>query len=102
MKTYSTVTHHRVYFVQGLATFLDFLYGYAELFGQFCFLLISSRNELVERRVEQTEYYRLAVHNLESALYRSLDKWFKLCKCFLSFFICIAENHLAEFCKRSL
>ena len=102
METDSSVTHHRVNLVEGLAALLDFLRSYAEFLGELCLLLICVRNELVERRVEETEYNRLAVHNLECTLYRCLDERLKLCEGCLPFLVCIAENHLAEFCERSL
>ena len=102
METDSSVTHHRVNLVEGLAALLDFLRSYAELLGEFSLLLVCMRNELVERRVEETEYYRLAVHDLEGALHGCLDEWLKLREGCLSLLVGVAENHLAELCERSL
>ncbi|CCX52583.1 unknown [Alistipes sp. CAG:514] len=102
MQTHSTVTHHRVDLVKGLATLLDVLDGDTKLLGKFLLLLLCLRNELVERRVKQTEDNRLAVHNLHGALGGSLDVWLKLGESGLSFLIGVAEDHLAQFCERLL
>ena len=81
METHTSVTHHRVHFVEGFTPLCNLLLIDTELSCKFLSLIVSLRNELVERRVEKTEGNRLAVHNLECTLDSCLDVWLELCKC---------------------
>ena len=68
MQTNSAMSHHRVNLVEVLTTLVNFLNTDAEVLCKLCPLVLALRNELVERRVKQTEHNRLAVHNLEGSL----------------------------------
>ena len=102
METYSAVTHHRVDLVEGFASLLDFADGDTELICKFFLLVLGLRNELVERRVEKAEDYRLAVHDLHCALHCGLDERLEFGESALPFLVSVAEDHLAEFGKRKL
>ena len=69
METDTTETHHRVDLVEALTSLDDFLNLDSELVCKLLLFLDGLRDELVERRVKQTEYNRLAVHNLEGTLH---------------------------------
>ena len=88
MQTYSAVTHHRVHFVEGLSSLFYVFLRYSELVGQLLSLGLGLRYELVQRRIKQTECYRLAVHYPHCALYRCLDVWFKFSKCGAALIVC--------------
>ena len=102
VQTHSTVTHHRVDLMKGLATLLDVLDSDTQLLGKLLLLLLCLRHEFVERRVKQTEHNRLAVHDLQGALHRCLDVRLKLSESGLSFLVSVAEDHLAQFSQRLL
>ena len=68
VETNAAKTHHRVNLVEALTSLDYFLNRNLEFVCKLLLLLLGLRNELVERRIEKTEHYRLAVHNAEGAL----------------------------------
>ena len=102
VQTYSAVPHHRVDLVEGLAPLLDFLLVDSKLLCKLLPLLVSLRNELMERRVEETEGNRLAVHDFHRALHSCLDVRFKLGESSAALIVSLGKNHLTKLCKRSL
>ena len=102
MQTDAAVTHHRVLLMQGFAALLDFLDGDAEFAGEFLLLVLGVRDELVERRVEQTEHDRLAVHDGQGALDGGLDVRLEVGQGGAALLVGVAEDHLAELGERTL
>ena len=78
VQTDAAVAHHRVHLVEGSAALLDFLDGNAEILGEFLLLVLTLRHELVERRVQETEHDRLAVHHAERVLDGGLHEGLEL------------------------
>ncbi|CCX56625.1 unknown [Bacteroides sp. CAG:1060] len=68
MKTHSAKTHHRVHLMKALTSLDNFFNLDSKLVGKLLLLVDGLRHELMKRWVKQTEHYRLAIHNLKSAL----------------------------------
>ena len=101
MEADSAVSHHRVDLMEGFTSLLDVHFRDAEFLGKFLAFLRSLRHKLVERRVEETEGDRLAVHYLHCALHRCLDERLEFCEGCTPFIVGLGQNHLAELCKRN-
>ena len=102
VQTDAAVTHHRVGLMQFLTPLLDFLDADTQLPGQLLLLIETLRDELMERRIEQTEDDRLAVHNLKGALDSGLDVRLQLGESILALLFGIAKDHLAKLGERRL
>ena len=102
MQTDAAVTHHRVLLVERLAALLDLLDAHAQFTGDLRLLLLRLGDELVERRIEQAEDHRLAVHDAQRALDRSLDVRLEVGQGGLALLVGIAEDHLAQLGQRRL
>ena len=100
VETHSAVTHHRVHLVEFLAAVVDFLNAHTKLLGEFGALVFSLGNEFVERRVEQAEHHRLAVHNLEGALHTGLHEGQEFVKGSTALFLGLGEDHAAKLHQR--
>ena len=66
-QTATAVAHHRVHLVQLFSAFLEHLDRDPHLLGHFLDLRGVGRQELVQRRVEQTDRHGQPVHGLEDA-----------------------------------
>ena len=64
-QTASTMSHHRVELFQALDDRLDVLYGFALGVSQFLDIFFCLRNELMQRRIQETDGYRVAFHSFE-------------------------------------
>ncbi len=102
VQTDTAVTHHRVHLMQGFATLLDFLDGYAQFAGNLFLLFLGLGHELVERRVQKAEDDGLAVHDLQRALDGGLHVRLQVGQSGLALLVRVAENHLAQFGQRGL
>ena len=67
IQTASTMTHHRVEFLQLNIRSLDIFNGDAHLISNFLDCLIRLRQELMQRRIQQTNRNAAALHSLEDA-----------------------------------
>ena len=68
VQTAAAGTQHRVELVQAFYLALELVEGYAHLIGQLLDLVILVREELMERRVKQTDGYRQAAHRAVNCL----------------------------------
>ena len=67
-QTAATVTHHRVELMQGSDDCLDLCNGLALCVSQLLDVLFLGRNELMQRRIQETDGYRVALQSLDRAL----------------------------------
>ena len=95
-KTKTTVAHHWVKLVERSNNILNLLNCFALCFGKKLNVLFLCRNELMERRIQETDCNRVTVHGLIELLKVALLHWLKLCKCGLSLLYCIGANHLTN------
>ena len=56
----------------------------------------------MQRRIQQTEHNRLAIHHAKGFLHSSLHERLQFCKGFLALLVGVAEDHLAELAQRLL
>ena len=95
-QTASTVTHHRVELMERIDDRLDLLNSLALCVSQFLDVLFLSGNELMKRRIQETDRNRVSFQSfiqlLEVALLFRKDL---LQSCF-SLFYCLRADHLTE------
>src|SRR5699024_2063202 len=101
-QTASTVTHHRVELMEAVDDLFDPLNGFALSLCQLLDVLFLCRNELMERRVKETDRYRVAFQSLVQLLEVALLIRKDLLKSFLSLFLCLSTDHLTECVNSSL
>ena len=95
-QTAAAVSQHRVEFGQRLDLLDDLLERDMHILSQFALLLLEVRNELVQRRIEQSHRNRIALHNLEqtfevAALHRE-----QLGQSHATAGLIVGQNHLAN------
>ena len=95
-KTASAMSHHRVEFVQRIADNFDFFNGLALRFCKFFDVLFFGGNELVKRRIEETNGNGMSFKGFHKAFEVSLLHRFDLIKGFSAFFDGFGANHLTE------
>src|SRR5699024_10759633 len=101
-QTASTVTHHRVELMQAVDERFDLLNCLALSVRQFLHVLFLCRNELVKRRIKETDRYRVALESLIQSLEVSLLIRKDFLKSCLSLFLCLSTDHLTESVDSSL
>ena len=95
-QTASSVTHHRVELVETGNDGLDLLNGLAHLLCKRLDLRLRGRNELMKRRIQETDGNRVAFHRLEELSEVILLIRLDLLECLLTLFNCIGADHLTE------
>ena len=95
-QTKSTVTHHRVELMQGSNQVLNKLYRFALSVSQFLDVFFLSRNELMQRRIQETDSYRVALQSLEQTFEVALLIRKDLIKSCFSLFYSVSTDHLTE------
>ena len=98
-QTAATVTHHGVELVQGSDDCLDGLNGLALCVSQCLDVSLVSRNEFVERRIQETDGNRVALQRLVQCLEVSLLHGLDLSQSSFSFLNSIGADHLTECCN---
>ena len=98
-KTASTVTHHRVELVKTSDDSLDLLNGLTLSFCKSLDLIFGVRNELMKRRIQETNGNRVTFHGLEELFEVVLLIRKDLSKCCFSLFYSIRADHLTECCN---
>ena len=96
-KTASSVSHHRVEFMQTVANEFDFGNGLTLCFCKQFDILFFGRNEFVERRIQETNGDRHAFECFHQAFEVCLLHGLDCRKCFDAFFNGLGANHLTEF-----
>ena len=87
-KTASTMTHHRVELVQTSDDCFNLLNSFALSVSQFLDVLFLSRNELMKRRIQETDGNRVAFQSFIQLLEVSLLLRKDLSKCCFSLLYC--------------
>ncbi len=95
-KAAAAVTHHRVELMQGVAASLDVSYSQAHFLGQCSNVFLSSGNELMQRRIQETDRDRSAFHCLVDALEVALLERNQLVQSRFSLFDSVRKDHLAD------
>ena len=95
-QTAATVTHHRVELMQGGNDILDVLDGLALCLGKCLDVFLFGGNELVERRIQEANGNRHAVHGFVDAFKVSLLHRLQLCKSCDTLFNRVGADHLTE------
>ena len=95
-KTASTMPHHRVELVQTVDDRFNLLYSLALSVSQFLNVLFLCRNELMQRRIQETDRYRVAFQSFVKSFEVSLLIWKNFFKRFFSFFFCLRTDHFTE------
>ena len=90
------MTQHWVGLTQRVDTFLDFLNRDTHLFSHRLLTCQIVRNELMQRRIEQTNVYRMTVHSLQDAIEVLLLIRKKLGERLLATFLRTRKNHLTH------
>ena len=98
-QTAATVTHHRVELVQGSDDVLDGLNGLALSLSKLLDVSFLGRNELMQRRIQETNGYRTALECfVQASRSRPAAYGSNLSKCSFSLFNGVGADHLAECC----
>ena len=92
------MTHHRVELVQRSDDCLDLLNGLALSVSQLLDVLFFSRNEFVERRIQETDGNRAAFQCFVQSFKVALLHRFDLCQSSLSLFYGVRADHFTECC----
>src|SRR5699024_2087595 len=87
-KTASTMTHHRVELVQAVDDCFDLLYSLALSFCKFLDIFFLCWNELMKRRIQETDCYRVTFQSFVESFEVSLLIWKNFFKSCFSFFFC--------------
>ena len=95
-QTAAAVTHHRVELMECVAASLDVCYRQPHLFGQCSDVFLGCRNELVKRRIQETNGNRSAFHSLVDALEVALLERNQLVQSRFSLFDGVGKDHLAD------
>ena len=95
-ETAASVTHHRVELMERADDGLDVLNALALGISQLLDLLLCGRNELVKRRIQETDGNGVTLHSLEECLEISLLIRQDLVQSFLSLLNSIRADHLTE------
>ena len=95
-QTAAAVAHHRIELMQSVAARLDLCCGQAHILGQFRDLVIRSGDELVKRRIQETDGDRTAFHSLIDTLEVALLEGDQLIEGCLALLSGIREDHLAD------
>ena len=95
-QTAAAVTHHGVELVQGGDESLDLLDGLALSLCKSLDVGFLSGNELVERRIKETDGNRIAFHGLVDALEVFLLHRLELCQSRDTLFLGVGADHLTE------
>ena len=97
-QTAATVTHHRVELVEAGDDCLNLLDSLAGGLSQQLDVSFFGRNELMQRRIEETDVNRLAFHGLVELLKVALLHRLELSKGSFSAFDGVSADHLADSC----
>ena len=92
-QTASTVTHHRVELVQAVDDRFDLINCLALSVSQLLDVLFLCRNELVKRRIKETDRNRVALESLIQSLEVSLLIRKDFRKSYFSFFLCLRRTY---------
>ncbi len=95
-QTTTTVTQHRVVFTQRFYTLLDILQTYAHCIRHLLLSLQIMRNELMQRRIEQTYSHRTARHCFKDTLKVRLLVRENLSQCLATSFSIFCQNHFTH------
>ena len=95
-QTATTKTQHWVALRKCTYTTLNKLNTYAHLFSHYFLSLKVVWNELMQRRIEQANVYRLTIHTLQDAIEILLLIRQKLFECLFTLFRTVSENHLTH------
>ena len=95
-QTASAVAHHRVELMQAVDDRLDLLYSLALRVSQLLDVLFLCRNELMQRRIQETDGNRVAFQSLVQLLEVSLLFRKDLLQCCFSLFYGLRTDHLTE------
>ena len=95
-QTASTMSHHRVEFMQRINDCFDLFNSFALSVSQFLNIFFFCRNEFMKRRIQETDCNRASLKSLVKTLEVSLLIWKNLVKSNFSLFLCIRTDHLTE------
>ena len=95
-KTASSVTHHRVSFVEAVDDVFDFAYCFTLCFCENFNISFLCGNKLVERRIEETDCYRVTFQSFVEFFKVALLHRKNFIKCSFSFFNSVSANHFSE------
>ena len=90
------MTQHRVMLAKRFHTFLDLLNGHAHSLSHFLLTFQIVRNELMQRRIEQTNGNRTSGHSLEDTLKVLFLIRKDLRQRFLTTFSVLGQDHLTH------
>ena len=95
-QTNSTMSHHWIEFVQGIDDTLDLFYGLALRISQLLDIFVCLWYEFMQRRIQETDGYRVAFQCFVKFLKVTLLNRKNLFQCCFSFFYGIGADHLTE------
>ena len=95
-QTTSTVSQHRVMFAKRFYTLLDIVQANTHSIRHFLLTFQIVGNELMQRRIKQTNCYRTTFHSLEDPLKVSLLVGQYLSQRFATSFCIFRKNHLTH------
>lgn len=95
-QTAATVTEHWVVFAKAFNACTDVFNRYTHCLSHLFLSLQIVGYKFVERRIEQTNVYGIAVHSAEDTLEVFLLVGEEFCKCFLTSFYVFSQNHFAH------
>ena len=95
-QTASTMTHHRVELMQRIDDSFDLLNSFTLSISQFLDIFFFSRNELMKRRIQETDSNRVTFQSFIQFFEVSLLFRKNLSQSCFSFFYCFSTDHFTE------
>ena len=96
------MSHHRVELMKRSDDSLDLLYSFALSICKFLDVSFICRNELMKRRIQETDSNRVTFQSFKETFEVILLIWKNFFKCFLSLFCCFGADHFTECIDTSL